>query len=191
MENNPLFKYFITIKRFWIGGRFTFFCFLFSPDWEYPFQSHALWPPPQIKNIQKYVDTSSNSLTLTTKFQTASGSNVSTITVCRELHVMGFHGRAAAPKPKITMRNAKHRLEWCKYRHHWTMEQWKRVLSSNESRFTIWQSDGWIWVWWISGEHYLPHCIVQSVKFGGEIINGLGLFFMVREIVTLQHTMAF
>jgi hypothetical protein len=52
--------------------------------------------------------------TLTTKFQTASGSNVSTITVRREPLEMVFHGRAAAHKPKITMRNAKHQLEWCK-----------------------------------------------------------------------------
>jgi hypothetical protein len=27
---------------------------------------------------------------------------------------MGFHGKAATHKPKITMRNAKCRLEWCK-----------------------------------------------------------------------------
>jgi hypothetical protein len=40
---------------------------------------------------------------LTTEFQTASGSNVSTINVCRELREMGFHGREAAYKPKITM----------------------------------------------------------------------------------------
>ena len=40
--------------------------------------------------------------TLTTEFQTASGSNISTITIRHELHEMGFHGRAAAPKPKIT-----------------------------------------------------------------------------------------
>ena len=33
---------------------------------------------------------------LTPEFQTAPESNVSTITVCRELHVMGFHGREAA-----------------------------------------------------------------------------------------------
>jgi hypothetical protein len=45
-------------------------------------------------------------------------SNVSTITICREIHEMGFHGRAIAHKPKITMRNAKHRLEWCKARSH-------------------------------------------------------------------------
>jgi hypothetical protein len=47
---------------------------------------------------------------LTTKFQTDSGSNVSTITVCRELHEMGFHGRAATNKPKITMLNADGRI---------------------------------------------------------------------------------
>jgi hypothetical protein len=42
---------------------------------------------------------------LTTEFQTASGSNVSTRTVHQEFHEMDFHGRAAAHKPKITMNN--------------------------------------------------------------------------------------
>jgi hypothetical protein len=41
---------------------------------------------------------------------------------------MGFHGRAAAHKPKITMRNAKRQLEKCKAFCHWTLEQWKHVL---------------------------------------------------------------
>ena len=66
--------------------------------------------------------------TFTSEFQTASGSNVSTISVSWELHEMGFHGRAAAHKHNITMRNAKRRLEWCKACRHWTLEQWKRVL---------------------------------------------------------------
>ena len=79
---------------------------------------------------------------LITEFQTDSGSNVSTSTVRRELHEMGFHGQAVAHKAKVTMRNAKCRLEWCKAHHHWTLEQWKRVLWSDESHFTIWQSDG-------------------------------------------------
>ena len=80
--------------------------------------------------------------TLTTEFQTDSGSNVSTSTVRRELHEMGFHGRAATRKPKITMRNAKCWLEWCKSHRHLTVEQWKCILCRDESRFTIWQSDG-------------------------------------------------
>ncbi|CAI9579169.1 unnamed protein product [Staurois parvus] len=50
--------------------------------------------------------------------QTSCDLQISTTTVCRELHGMGFHGRAAASKPYITKCNAKHRMQWCKARHH-------------------------------------------------------------------------
>jgi hypothetical protein len=70
---------------------------------------------------------------------------------------MGFHGRASALKPKITMRNAKLRLEWCKAHRHWTLEQWKCVIWSDESRFTVWQSNEQNWDWQMPGECYLPN----------------------------------
>jgi hypothetical protein len=66
-----------------------------------------------------------------------------------------------AEQPKITVRNAKRRLEWSKACRHWTLEQWKRVLWIDESRFTIWQSDRRICVWWIPGERYLSECKCQ------------------------------
>jgi len=33
----------------------------------------------------------------------------------------------------------------------WTLEQWRCVLWSDELRFSVWQSDGWVWVWWWPG----------------------------------------
>ncbi|CAI9608202.1 unnamed protein product [Staurois parvus] len=30
---------------------------------------------------------------------------------------------------------------------HWTLEQWRCVLWSDESCFSVWQSEGRVWVW--------------------------------------------
>nr|XP_061833220.1 uncharacterized protein LOC133617301 isoform X1 [Nerophis lumbriciformis] len=38
-------------------------------------------------------------------------------------------------------------MQWCKARRHWTLEQWRRLLWSDESRFFLWRSDGRIRVW--------------------------------------------
>ncbi len=95
--------------------------------------------------------------------------NISTQTVLQELHEMGFHDRAAPCKPHITKNNAEHQMEWSKAHKHWTLEQWKPVLWSDQSR-----SDGWVWVW-----RTLPawlHCADCKVCWRRD--NGMGLFFM-------------
>ncbi|GFX58096.1 QLQ domain-containing protein [Trichonephila clavipes] len=88
------------------------------------------------------------------EFQSSSEISVSSRTNRRELKNLGFQGRASAHKPNTTPQNAKHRLQWCRAHRHWTVEKWKTVLWSDESRFTVWQSDGRVWVWWIPGESF-------------------------------------
>ena len=59
---------------------------------------------------------------IATDLQTSCGLQISSRTVRRELHGMGFHGRAAASKPDITKSNAKRWMQWCKACHHWTQQ---------------------------------------------------------------------
>ncbi|GFV28423.1 transposable element Tcb1 transposase [Trichonephila clavipes] len=58
---------------------------------------------------------------------------------------LSIHGRAVTHKPSITPQNAKYRLQWCRAHRHWTVDMWKTVLWSDESRFTVSQSDGRVW----------------------------------------------
>ena len=60
------------------------------------------------------------------------------------------------------------------------LEQWKRVLWSNESHFTIWQPAGQILVLRMPGESSLPQSIVPTAKFGGGWF-GLGPLVSVME----------
>ncbi|CAI9590199.1 unnamed protein product [Staurois parvus] len=94
--------------------------------------------------------------------QTSCGLQISTTSVHRELHGMGFHDQAAISKPYISKCNAKRRMQRCKARHHWTLEQWRCVLWGNKSRLSVWQSDRRVWVWQLPGERYLPDCCVPS-----------------------------
>ncbi|CAI9574492.1 unnamed protein product [Staurois parvus] len=84
--------------------------------------------------------------------QTWCGLQMSPTTVCRELHGMGFHGRAAASKPYITKCNAKRGMPWCKAHRHWTLEQWRFVQWRDQSCFSVWQSDGCLLNWLLPGE---------------------------------------
>ena len=73
---------------------------------------------------------------IATDLKTSCGLQISWRTVLRELHGMGFHGWAAASKPDISKCYAKRWILRCKAR--WTLEQWRRLLWSDKSLFSIW-----------------------------------------------------
>lgn len=63
---------------------------------------------------------------------------VSTTTIRRRLKTCGgFDSYFAAFKPYLSPANVIKRLAWAKAHQHWTVDQWKRVLFSDESPFTI------------------------------------------------------
>lgn len=68
--------------------------------------------------------------------------NINRISVSRRLRKAGLYARIAAKKPLISNRNRKNRLEFAKKYSSWSVEQWKKVIFSDESKFCLFGSDG-------------------------------------------------
>ncbi|CAJ0959886.1 unnamed protein product [Ranitomeya imitator] len=66
---------------------------------------------------------------------------VSTSTVKRRLWDAGLQVRVAKKKPYLRLANKRKRLIWAKEYRHWTEEDWKRVLWTDESKFEVFGSN--------------------------------------------------
>ncbi|GAB1860734.1 SFRICE 017567 [Camponotus japonicus] len=100
---------------------------------------------------------------------------VSLTIVKRRLRGAGLKGCVAVKKPLLRPINKKKRLEWALQHRNWTMEQWKNVLWTDESKFEVFGSHHRIFVR-SSSEKLIPQCVVPTVKYGGGSIMVWGCF---------------
>jgi transposase len=101
---------------------------------------------------------------------------ISRWTVARRLREWDFGAHVAAKKPLLSYDHMQRRLEWAKKHVDWTVEDWKRVLFSDETPFCLFQSFGRKIVWRRKGERYKTECLVSTVKHGGGKIQVWGCF---------------
>ena len=59
------------------------------------------------------------------------------------------------------------RMVWARAHRNWTIEDWKRVVFSGESKFNLFGSDGRDWCWKKIGKGLAPHAVKPTVKFWG------------------------
>jgi transposase len=97
-------------------------------------------------------------------------------TVRRRLRKAGLCGRVARKKPFLRQVNKVKRLAWAKKHSDWTVEDWKKVVWSDESPFTIFRTTGKTYVRRREGEAYKASCIVPTVKHGGGKLMVWGCF---------------
>jgi DDE superfamily endonuclease len=70
-------------------------------------------------------------------------------------------------KPHLTRRHRKERLDFAIAHQYWTMEDWKTVVWSDETKVNRLGSDGRKWAWKRPGEGLSDRLVQGTMKFGG------------------------
>lgn len=77
---------------------------------------------------------------------------------------LGFDCSLKKKKSLITTKHAKARLRWAKEHRDWTVDQWKKVIYSDETRINLWGSDGAKYVYKLKGDPIRPFHVKSKVK---------------------------
>ena len=88
-------------------------------------------------------------------------------TVRNILNQEGLHAVVKAHKPLLKQAHRKKRLRFAEMHINWTIDDWMRVLWSDETKMNMYQSDGKVYVWKKPEEPHSDRTTVPTVKFGG------------------------
>lgn len=123
-----------------------------------------------------------------------SGVNVHRTTVARALKRKGLRSGEKKEKPMLRMKNVKERLKFAQAHKDWTVEDWRTVIFSDETKINRFNSDGREWCWYREEESLIPRNVKQTVKHGGGNIKiwgcmtsfGVGFMCQIVDILD-QH----
>lgn len=101
---------------------------------------------------------------------------ISVSTVKRRLQEANLHGRIAAKKPLLRRGNRQKRLLWARNHRNWTIDDWKNVLWSDESKFETFGQRRRVFVRRAPNEKMMPDCVIPTVKHGGGSVLVWGCF---------------
>ena len=131
-------------------------------------------------------------------------------TVRRHLKKSGMKAVVKKKRPLLSVKHRKSRLAFANAHKDWTIEDWKRVIWSDETKINRLGSDGRNWCWKRPGEGLSDRLVQGTLKFGGGSLmlwgcttwNGIGYAFKVDGRMDtdlylqslmdeLQHTLQF
>ncbi len=113
---------------------------------------------------------------ITTRYNQGMQNTISECTTRRTLKQMGYSSRRPHRVPLLSAKNKKRRLQLAQVHQNWTIEDWKNVAWSDESRFLLRHSDGRVRIWHKEHESMDPSCLVSMVQAGGGGVMVWGIF---------------
>jgi DDE superfamily endonuclease/Transposase len=113
-------------------------------------------------------------------------------TVRKALKEAGLDSVEKIEKPKLSADNIKARLKFARKYRDWTVDDWKRVIWSDETKINRFCSDGRSWCWIRDGESLRDRQVKVTVKHGGGSIkvwgcmtaHGTGFMCKINENLT-------
>ena len=88
-------------------------------------------------------------------------------TMHRALKKTGLKAVVKQKRPVLSARHRHERLDFALAHQHWTVEDWKQVIWSDETKINCIGSDGRKWVWKKPGEGLSDRLVEGTLKFGG------------------------
>ncbi len=101
---------------------------------------------------------------------------------------MGYSSRRPHRVPLLSAKNRKQRLQFTQAHQNWTIEDWKNITWSDESRFLLRHSDGRVRIWCKEHESMDPFCLVSTVQAaGGVMVWGIFSWHTLGPLVPIEH----
>ncbi len=104
---------------------------------------------------------------ITTRYNQDMQNTISEHTRRRTLKQMGYSSRRPHRVPLLSANIRKRRLQFTQAHQNWTIEDWKNVAWSDESRFLLRHSDGRVRIWRKEHESMDSSCLVSMVQAAG------------------------
>jgi transposase len=95
------------------------------------------------------------------------GVSASRQTVARALKECGMESAEKQKKPALSSKNIKERLAFAQRHKDWTVDDWERVIWSDETKIARFGSDGRSWCWVRDGGSLSDRQVKQTRKHGG------------------------
>ncbi len=125
---------------------------------------------------------------ITTCYNQVMQNTISERTTRRILKQMGYSSRRSHRVLLLSAKNRKLRLQFTQVHQNWTIEDWKNVAWSDESRFLLRLSDGAVRIWRKEHESMDPSCLVSTVQAGGGVIVwGIFSWHTLSLLVPIEH----
>jgi hypothetical protein len=112
--------------------------------------------------------------------------DISAETIRRILKKNGLKSKIKCKKPYLSKKHKKKRLMFAKVHKDWTVNDWKKVIWTDESKFMLYGSNGKQYCWKKSNEPLSERHIKLTLKFDGQYY-GLGLFYIIWYWKSLSY----